>query len=143
MPDEPGAGFKYGALIFSPPMGPDEPHSMGEGKETLTGKITSLIPPSELEHWREWLGSVAWRKIERAGRIVVVRASTAAPSIVDADNERLGGEAFRAWRAFLLTEGAANAGGSAWIISGQAAGDQPCSSLLDVWRPALRNRCHQ
>lgn len=125
-------GFKYAALIFSPPDAPNERYLMHWGKETFAGSITALIPNSDLERWRQWLGTVAWGKIERAGRVMVIRGAAAAPSVLDADDQRLRGEAYRAWRAFLLSEGSVNAGGHAWIISGETAGIDPGSSLLGV-----------
>ena len=73
MPDDTGPGLKYAALIFSPPSGPSDPYAMQTGVETFVGKVTALIPPSQLEHWREWLGSIAWRRMEGAGRIAVER----------------------------------------------------------------------
>jgi hypothetical protein len=52
-------GFKYGALVFSPPEAPPTSRQMFGGKETLEGDLLSLFPENQHAHWREWLGSLA------------------------------------------------------------------------------------
>lgn len=96
MPDDTGPGFKYAALVFSPPTGPADPHPMHGGRETLAGDVKSL-PASEVQPWREWLGVVALQKVERAGRIAVVRSAAKEPSILDDDDQCL-----RAWPGTLF-----------------------------------------
>jgi len=81
MQDDSGAGFKYAALTFLSPPGPAGPNVMHGGKETLVKNIPSLVPPSEHARWREWVGSVAWGSIERADRVVLLRAQSSAPSV--------------------------------------------------------------
>jgi hypothetical protein len=130
MPEDHESGFKYGALIFSPPEGPSEPHAMHGGKETFIGKITSLVPENELARWREWLGFIAWQRIERADRIVIVRAAATAPTLND-DDKRLRGMAAVSWRAFLLSD-ASHSLDAPLLISGEAAGGWSGAALLNV-----------
>lgn len=130
MPEDP-AGFKYGALVFSPPEGPSGSTPMFGSKETFEGDILSLFPDSEHGHWREWIGSVAWEKIRRAGRVVVARIESRTPGVLDAENERLRNRMRSAWAAFLLT-GANHSEHPAWVISGQAAGLAAGTGLLTI-----------
>jgi len=74
---------RCGALVFFSPSSPGELRQMGGGKVTLAGSISPLAPPKERDRWREWLGTVAWSRIERADRIVIERlplASCPSPS---------------------------------------------------------------
>jgi hypothetical protein len=125
-------GFKYAALMLPTQSGPKASRVVHEGKETFFGKISSLVPAGELKHWREWLGSIAWRDIDTENRFVVLRASASAPSVLDLDNQRLLGKVTNSWRAFLLAEQHVNMEGSSWLLSGEAAGDQAGSSLVSV-----------
>lgn len=131
MPEHEGIGFRYAALVFSPPNGPSTPFVMYGGKETFEGKILSLVPESEHERWRAWIGSVAWDKIDRAERIVIARVASPRPGVaLDADDLRLLEQMRTAWAAFLLT--GASHSSDPWVISGEAAGDRIGSPPLTL-----------
>lgn len=104
------------------------------GKETFEGNLLALVPKDEQGHWRNWLGSVTWEGVERAGRVVVTRTSSSAPDVIDAENLRLDHQMGTAWVAFLLSGGAAGSSEHAWILSGQAGGDTPGAPLLTIRR---------
>jgi hypothetical protein len=131
MPDS-DAGYKWGALVFSPPLGPKVPTRMFGGKETFEGNLIDLVPQTEHEHWRDWLGTIAWEGINGATRVAIARLPAARPLVLDAENERLLQQVRVAWVAFLLSGGAAEHSGHAWILSGQAAGDAPGTPLLTI-----------
>jgi hypothetical protein len=128
------AGYKWGALVFSPPSGPAGSTPMFGGKETFEGNLLALVPTDQHGHWREWLGSIAWEGIDNAGRVVLARMPSSTASVLDAENERLTYQMRSAWAAFLLSGGAADAGEHAWVLSGQAAGDAPGTALLTIRR---------
>ena len=125
-------GFKFAALVLPTSSGPTGSRSIHEGKETLVGTLSSLVAAEELAHWREWLGSLAWDKIDRGRRLVILRSPAAAPSVLDDDNQRLLGKVSNAWRAFLLCEPHINTEGESWLLSGEAAGNDPDSQLVSV-----------
>lgn len=79
MPDD-APGYRYAALVFSPPPGPSGPDVMYGPKETFVGKFVSLLSEQDdHDRWRGWVGSLAWDKIERAQRVVVGRAASDGP----------------------------------------------------------------
>jgi hypothetical protein len=102
---------------------------MHGGKETFEGDLLSLVPESEHERWRLWVGSVAWDKLGNASRVVLTRAaSTAATVSLSDDDDRLRKQVRTSWAAFLLT-GAAHSTDPAWVVSGLAGGSAPGAPL--------------
>ncbi len=124
-------GYKYGALVFSPPPGPKEPTRMFAGKETFEGNLLALVPEGEQGHWSKWVGTVAWGAIKRATRIVLARVPSERPLVVDDENERLLSQVRSAWAAYLLS-GGCEYGGEAWVLSGQAGGATHGTPLLSI-----------
>jgi hypothetical protein len=122
------AGYKYGALVFAPPEGPPESKEMYGGKETFEGDLLSLVPEAEHAHWREWIGSVAWDNIRRAGRVVISRISSSRADVLDAEDHQLRNQMRNAWAAFVLT-GTSHSDRPAWVISGRAMGASPGARL--------------
>lgn len=127
--DEPG--YKYGALVFAPPEVPPGSKEMYGGKETFDGDLLSLVPEAEHAHWREWIGSVAWDNIRRAGRVVISRISSCRADVLNEEDRRLGNHVRNAWAAFVLT-GASHSDRPAWVISGRAMGPSPGARLATI-----------
>ncbi len=126
------SGFKFGALVLPTSDGLSASRIFHDGKETFVGSITSLIPANELKHWPKWIGTIAWDRLERDSRLVIVRAPAKAPAVLDDDNQRLWGKMKMCWRTFLLSDPPFNAAGESWLLSGEAAGAQAGAPLLGV-----------
>jgi hypothetical protein len=105
---------------------------MHEGKHTVLGSITSMVAAEELEHWRQWLGSLAWDDLESRARLVILRAASTAPGVLDDENSRLLGRVTNSWRAFLLSRPPINEVGQSWLLSGDASAPEADSALLNV-----------
>lgn len=130
--DDDGPRFQYVALAFSPPEGPAESRALPDGSETVGANILSLIPESEHSRWREWLGSVPWERLKRAGRVVVAREAATELSIHNEVDLRLRARVDRSWSAFLLSGAATESDSAAWFLHGEAAGDRSGSPLRSL-----------
>jgi hypothetical protein len=138
-PSDDQIGFKYAALVLWAPDGPGERTLMHGGKETFAGSVLALIPDSESEQWREWIGTVAWNKLKRAERIVIARSPSAAPSVLDDETYRLRRTVSDAWTAFLLS-GAEHSGDAPWLISGESEGCDHRAQLRSIRTAAQLER---
>ena len=126
-----GPGFKYGALVFSPPPGPPGLAAMSDGKVTFEGDVRKMVPESDHVRWREWIGSVAWDDIGRSNRVVVARVRSDGPEVLGGEDDLLQRQMRGAWVAFLLT-GAVQGDPSAWILTGRARGLAPGAQFASI-----------
>jgi hypothetical protein len=131
---------KYAALILPRVGGPPEHREVVSGKETFIAGLSLLIASAELDHWREWLGSLAWEQIDANPRIVIIRASTEHPAVLDNENDRLVARVSNSWRAFLLCEADPRFDERAYVVTGAAVSGDYGSKLATVRSTSTLNR---
>lgn len=134
------AGFNYAALILPHVGGPPEPQEIVPGKETFVGRVSSLLDAKDLKHWREWLGTVAWERLDASSRIVIARGRTETPGVIDAEMERLRGRVSTSWRAFLLCDPDPKTDTGATDLTGEAASGELGSRLLGIRQASKYDR---
>jgi hypothetical protein len=72
-------------------------------EEVCPGFWYSQQPPLGLaDHWKEWIGSVRAKQLAEAQLCLCVKATTAAPRILDEENKRLLGSVGRFYQGLLL-----------------------------------------
>ncbi len=75
-------GEKYGAIALDAGTDLKAPVALG-GSYFAMPHGTFRLPP----HWKEWLGTIKTRAVERAGLLLVAARPSREPDVLDADNE--------------------------------------------------------
>ena len=96
-----GDGDKY--AIIALPTVPLDLRSSPDVAELAPGIWFARALPLAMEpHWRQWLGSVRSEQIAKAKLILLARAKSKAPAILDDENERLGALVGRLYQGLQL-----------------------------------------
>lgn len=61
------------------------------------------LPLELAEHWRNWIGEIKVRQITEAGFYLLATSTTAQPSVLDGDNQRLMRQVAALWDGLLIT----------------------------------------
>ena len=125
-------GFKY-ALMVLPRLTTDpDAFELAPNVSTFVGRLEEILDVERTSHWREWLGSTTWDEIRRKQRLLIVRAASELPGVLDHENNRLLGRLSRLKQCLFLAGPNALVYGYAWAFSGATASMEPHSRLLDV-----------
>lgn len=95
------------------------------------GMITELAPQEDRERWRDWLGRITWKKVEKADRIVILRLPAASTARFGEVEQQLMLRLGNAWSAYLLT-GALTGVEDPWILLGETTDLHDGAALRSV-----------
>lgn len=62
------------------------------------------LPGIPDKHWREWLGSIKFERLEKANLYLGCKAASATPEILDGENQQLQQKVYAFYRAVFLTD---------------------------------------
>lgn len=120
---------KYGLLVL-PNSDGDRVERPLRGGRTWCGRVDALIAAGEVQHWREWLGTMAWDEIVRSERrLVLVSARSERPDVADAEDQQLNGDLLLMHQALLLAAPARPVSGRSWILVGRLLEDGRIGTL--------------
>ncbi|MFI5308354.1 MAG: hypothetical protein ACHQ53_13425 [Polyangiales bacterium] len=128
-------GTKY-ALALLPNVGRRGEHNDAQqltpDMTTWVGSLSDVIEPSELEHWKEWLGSLQWEQHTRGRRMVLVTMPSERPEVIDHENDQLRNRIARAWYGLLLAAPLHPVQGEARCVTGEVQSLDPAPRLHSI-----------
>jgi hypothetical protein len=121
-------GFKYAIAFLEDTHDDGAEIDLGDGLLSFEASLPKLVEASELSHWKEWLGSLAWKEVATKRRVISTRIPTARPNVSDPDNEAALQRVVQATRTFALVRNP-NASGDRRAIHGRALDDNAKGQL--------------
>lgn len=131
------SGYKYGLLGLDEVSHDDAEFEDFDGEAVKwVAELPKLVDPAELQHWKEWIGSVEWdQRIAQRQRLLVLRRPAEHPGDLDHDNVALTERLDRAWFAWMVPPPNRPWGYNAWTCTGPGAG-RICAQPAG-WRSAV------
>jgi len=106
----------------------------------IVSSLNEFLDTSKVAHWKEWLGSIAWKRMTGRGRVYLATKETVRAEVLDDENVRLLSRVNRIWIARLFCS-SFTFNGSSWDFitgSGEISHDGKLR-LLDVRSHEHRN----
>jgi hypothetical protein len=127
-------GIKYAALLI--PTGRDQERDVRQFTSdiiTWRGKLPDHMDASaDVQHWREWIGSLAWDALMGEQRIVLASMPSERPEVLDAESQKLESRLNLTWYAYVLAAPSGGCHGQSRLVGGQAVAIAPKVSLLSI-----------
>jgi hypothetical protein len=115
-------GTKYAALLI--PTHRDQEREVRQFTAdiiTWRGKLPDHMDGSaDVQHWREWIGSLAWDELMSERRIVLASMPSERPEVLDHESQKLGSRLNLAWYAYVLAGPSGGCDGQSKLVGGQA-----------------------
>ncbi len=100
------SGFKYATLFLEGVHDDAADINLGDGVVSFEMSLSDLVQSTEVAHWKEWLGSLAWDALKKKRRVISARIVTARPDVSELDNEAVLQRVLQAVRTFALVRDA-------------------------------------
>lgn len=126
-------GFKYALMTFdSPGWISERSLELEPGLWTVPGRVPEMFEEEQVQHWREWIGSLNWDALGECDRVAVICAPSDNAEVNDHETLALLGRLARIRRAMLLVGPNGLVWGDCWQLSGQAHGPTHLTGLSSV-----------
>lgn len=128
-------GIKYAALLFDGQKYPEidnTPRRLAPDLITWRGKLSDHISESDVQHWRDWLGSIKWDAIMEEQRIVVAFMTSERPEILDLESKLLERRLAVARLAYILASPSTGPHAEFRYVGGQATSIDPDVRLCSI-----------
>ncbi len=125
------SGFKYAILFLEDVHDDGADINLEDGVLSFEMSLSDLVQSTEVAHWKDWLGSLAWDALKKKRRVISARIVTATPDVSDLDNQAVLQRVLHAARTFALVRDA-NVHGLRRALHGRAVDENPKGRLGDI-----------
>jgi hypothetical protein len=128
-------GIKYAALLFDGQKYPEIDNAfrrLAPDMITWRSKLSDYISADDVEHWRDWLGSIKWDAMMREQRIVLAFMPSERPEVLDHESKLLERRLAVARLAYILASPSTGPDAEFRYIGGQATSIDPDVRLSSI-----------
>jgi hypothetical protein len=96
-----GENEKFGIVVVSDAFVENLPKEVELSEDTW---VTCSIPFEVDDNWRDWIGSIQSKRIEKSNLFIISKAPSNTPKVLDGENQRLQDKAYKVYFGLLLTD---------------------------------------
>ncbi len=116
--------MKFACLVFELPA-PfphlKERYSFDANTDLFKGSVKELIQTSDSNHWKEWVGSIAWDSLNQNSKLILTTwQNSKVPEVLDSENESLQNKLLTIYRILPLVGPISPPVNEGFIFSGDA-----------------------